>query len=243
MAKVRLCAAGITLRDQVNKKWPDRDKASDGWVGDSRHQANQGWGTNGKGSYHNPDSNGIVHAIDIDEDFLGRGSGQKQAKQFAEELATYCREGKDGGRIAHIVYEDQVASGTAQNWHFRGSGYGHTHHIHVSFTNKADNDGSLFRLPILGFDDNSKPKPPAPKPEEIPVYPGRSKLQQGQRNSGVKDLQKQLIKKGFQIPAGPTGFYGDQTVSAVKKFYSSIGKKKDGKSFDPAAWDTLFGGK
>lgn len=242
----RLCAAGVTLRDQVNKRWPNRDKASDGWIGDSKHQANQGWGTNGKGSYHNPDPHGIVHAIDLDEDFFGKGKGgQKAAMEFAEQLATYCRQGKDGGRIAHIVYEDKVASATAQNWHFRGSGYGHTHHIHISFTNKADNDGSKFILPI--FDDNSnppKPTPPKPtpaKPEnKVPDYPGRSQLVFNKKNSGVTQLQKQLIKKGFNIPNGATGFYGDQTVAAVKKFYSSIGKAKDGKSFDPAAWNILW---
>ena len=148
----RLCAAGVTLRDQVNKKWVSRDKASDGWIGDAAHAARDGWGTNGKGSYHNPDPRGIVHAIDLDEDFLGKGKGQKVAKEFAEQLATYCREGKDGGRIAHIVYEGQVASATANNWNFRGSGYGHFQHIHISFTNKADNDGTPFNLPIFGSD-------------------------------------------------------------------------------------------
>ena len=145
----KLCAAGVTLRDQVNKKWPNRNKSSDGWVGDAAHASRDGWGTNGKGSYHNPDPKNIVHAIDLDESF---GPGWKKgttAKEFAEQLATYCREGKDGGRIAHIVYEGQVASATANNWHFRGSGYGHLHHIHISFTNKADYDGKKFNLPIF----------------------------------------------------------------------------------------------
>ena len=238
----RLCAAGVTLRDQVNQRWPSRDKASDGWIGDSRHQANAGWGTNGRGSYHNPDPNGIVHAIDLDEDFFGKGKGgQKAAMEFAQQLATYCREGKDGGRIAHIVYEGKVASATAQNWHFRGSGYGHFQHIHISFTNKADNDGSKFRLPI--FDNNDeKPKPPSPKPpvNKIPAYPGRSKLSFNQRNADVRSMQRQLVAKGFNIPAGATGFYGDQTVAAVKKLYSSIGKKKDGRTLDPAGWNALW---
>lgn len=240
----KLCAAGVTLRDQVNQRWPSRDKASDGWIGDAAHAAREGWGTNGRGSYHNPDPNGIVHAIDLDEDFFGKGKGgQKAAMEFAQQLATYCREGKDGGRIAHIVYEDKVASATANNWHFRGSGYGHTHHIHISFTNKADKDGSKFRLPIFETGDN-KPNPPAPKPQnKVPAYPGRSKLTYKQRSEDVRNMQKQLIKKGFSISNGATGFYGDQTVSAVKKFYSSIGKKKDGKTLDPAAWNALWGGK
>ena len=237
----KLCAAGVTLRDQLNQRFPKRDKRSDGWIGDAAHQANVGWGTNGKGSYHNPDPNGIVHAIDVDEN-MGSGEGRKgaTAKEFAEQLATYCREGKDGGRIAHIVYEGQVASATANNWHFRGSGYGHFQHIHISFTNKADKDGSLFRLPIFGFDD--KPKPHAPKPD-APAYPGRSKLTYKQRNADVKNMQKQLISKGFNIPNGATGFYGDQTSAAVKRFYSSIGKKKDGRALDPAGWNALWGGK
>lgn len=152
----RLCDAGVTLRDQVNKKWPNRDKSSDGWIGDAAHAANEGWGTNGKGSYHNPDPNGIVHAIDIDNSFGPGWKTGSTAKEFAEQLATYCRQGKDGGRIAHIVYDGQVASATANNWYFRGSGYGHFHHIHISFTNKADNDGSLFKLPIFNEKPSSK---------------------------------------------------------------------------------------
>jgi hypothetical protein len=235
----KLCAAGVTLRDQVNKRWVSRDKASDGWIGDAAHASRDGWGTNGKGSYHNPDPLGIVHAIDLDEDFLGKGKGQKVAKEFAEQLATYCREGKDRGRIAHIVYEGQVASATANNWHFRGSGYGHFHHIHISFTNRADNDGSKFDLPIFETGEE-KPKPPAPKPENIPAYPGRSKLSYKQRNSDVRKMQKQLIAKGFNIPAGATGYYGDQTIAAVKKLYLSIGKKKDGRVLDPAGWNALW---
>ena len=236
----RLCAAGVTLRDQVNQKWPKRDKASDGWIGDAAHAAREGWGTNGRGSYHNPDPNGIVHAIDLDEDFLGKGKGEKTAKEFAEQLATYCREGKDGGRIAHIVYEDKVASGTANNWHFRGSGYGHKHHIHISFTNKANTDGSKFRLPIFSSETDNKPKPPAKPDNKIPAYPGRSKLVYKQKSADVKTMQSQLIKKGFAIQNGATGFYGDQTVAAVKKFYASMGKTKDGKILDPAAWNILW---
>ena len=154
----KLCAGGVTLRDQVNKRWPSRSKASDGWIGDSAHASRDGWGTNGKGSYHNPDPKGVVHAIDLDESFLGKG-GQKVAMQFAEELASYCRAGKDGGRIEHIVYEDQVASGTANNWHFRGSGYQHTHHIHISFNNKADHNGAKFDLPIFKTKAETKPQP------------------------------------------------------------------------------------
>lgn len=45
---------------EVDAVWPDRDRSTDGWIGDPAHQARK--------SDHNPDSRGIVHAIDIDRD-------------------------------------------------------------------------------------------------------------------------------------------------------------------------------
>jgi hypothetical protein len=55
-----LSKAAKQLRDQVDTWYPDRDTASDGWVGDSRHATTK--------SDHNPDTDGCVRAIDIDID-------------------------------------------------------------------------------------------------------------------------------------------------------------------------------
>lgn len=146
---VRLCAGGVTLRNQVNLKWPHRDRRTDGWVGDRKHSE--------RVSDHNPDENGIVHAIDIDENF-GRGKERNgaAAMQFADELLAYARSGLPGSkRLKYVVYEDRLASGTYKRtwWRWRGRGYGHQGHVHVSFTNAADTDGSLWPLPILARDE------------------------------------------------------------------------------------------
>lgn len=133
-------AAAVTLMAQLNARFPKRDTSSDGSIGDAAHRTRQ--------SDHNPNVRGFVLAQDIDEDFGRAGD----ARKFADQLAAYAASGKPGAdRIKNIVYEDQVASGTYRKWFwiFRGSGYEHRHHIHVSFTEKAEKDGQPFPLPIL----------------------------------------------------------------------------------------------
>jgi hypothetical protein len=144
-----LCKAGVTLRAQLDAAFPNRDKRSDGWIGDKAHQAK------GKLSDHNPDSNGIVHAIDVDENFgTGTARDGANAEQFCKELLAYAASGKQGAnRIKNVVYENRVASGTYKDklrfWRWRKGNYGHTGHVHISFTNAADTNGKPFPLPIL----------------------------------------------------------------------------------------------
>ena len=135
-----LVPAGVTLRSQLDARFPKRDKRSDGWVGDRAHSR--------RISDHNPDRDGWVHAIDIDEDFGSPGD----AERFADQLIALARAGKDGGRLKNVVYENRVASGTFPRtfWTWRSDPtLGHTSHIHVSFTAAAEHDGSPFPLDIL----------------------------------------------------------------------------------------------
>lgn len=43
----------------------------------------------------------------------------------------------------------------------------------------------------------------------------------GQKGEYVRNLQKCLINLGYRIPSGATGFYGKETLKAVKDFYKS----------------------
>jgi hypothetical protein len=141
----KLAAAAVTLRDQVNKRYPKRDKASDGTKGDDRHARRR--------SDHNPDKTGYVMALDIDEDFGAPGT----SRVFADQLVDYMRTSGDR-RIKNIVYEGRVASGTYPDvkgrrptwWVWRSApSLGHHHHIHISFAEPGKRDGRPFPLPSL----------------------------------------------------------------------------------------------
>jgi hypothetical protein len=147
-----LCAGGMTLRNQINARWPNRDRRSDGWIGDRAHAA--------RISDHNPDAHGIVHAIDIDENMgVGTWRNGKTAQRLANQLIAYAASDLPGAkRLKYVVYEDRIASGTYKPtwWKWRGKGYGHTAHIHVSFNNLADDDHRLFPLPILALNKDQQ---------------------------------------------------------------------------------------
>ena len=141
----RLCTAGATFRDQLDRRFPKRDKRSDGWIGDAAHSS--------RFSYHNPDKNGIVWATDTDENMgVGTWRNGRTCKRLANQLLAYQRSGLPGSdRVLHVVYEDQVASGTYRKWWWiwRGKGYGHTQHMHVTWKQGKGYDARLFPLPIL----------------------------------------------------------------------------------------------
>lgn len=145
-----LSEAGATLRAQIDKRWPTRDKASDGWIGDASHAA--------VASDHNPcwtcsgDSYGVVRAIDVDSD-LDRDHPEA-AQRLANDLIECAREGKDDGRLSYVIYDRKIASGTYASsfWQWRAytGSDPHTNHVHVSFTPKGDHRGRDFPLDVFG---------------------------------------------------------------------------------------------
>ena len=236
----KLVKAGVTLRDQLNEAYPNRDKRSDGWIGDKAHQARK--------SDHNPDKNGWVHAIDIDENFGPGWKDGSTAKEFADQLIQYAREGKDKGRLKYVVYENSIASGTHPDkyWVWRKGNWGHTQHIHVSFTDNAEKDGSKFDLPIFRDEPEFETSvgdliAEANEPVSGMPFPGVSFVQWGKRNDYVKAMQAQLIARGFDIEHDASGNYFHKTRDAVKAFYNSIGLTSNGMKMGPKAWDRLFG--
>lgn len=146
MSSYYLCAAGVTLRNQINRKWPRRDKASDGWIGDASHQADPT-------SNHNPDWTstppGVVRAIDVDSDLNVRTGNHALATQLAEELRELAKS-REHTRISYIIWQRRICS-DRDNWAWRPyTGQDpHTNHIHISFKPNGDKNGAKFNLPCL----------------------------------------------------------------------------------------------
>jgi hypothetical protein len=142
--KPTLSKAAQQLREQFDDTFPDRDRRSDGWIGDTRHSA--------RPSDHNPDPKAgmVVRAIDVDADVHKSGKPDLMP-DIADQIRLAAKRGEK--RISYIIFNSRIAS-SRMGWRWRkykGSNP-HVAHCHVSFTRKGDKDGSFFQIPLLGAD-------------------------------------------------------------------------------------------
>ena len=136
-----LCKAGQQLREQFDDTFPDRDRTSDGWIGDSRHSAGV--------SDHNPLApTEVVRAIDVDRDVAGKPKPDLMP-DIADQIRLCAKAGDK--RIAYVIFAGRIAS-AKKSWAWRPyDGINrHDHHCHISFTAAGDLDSSFFNIPMLG---------------------------------------------------------------------------------------------
>jgi hypothetical protein len=138
-----LCKAGQQLREQFDDTFPDRDRRSDGWIGDTRHSA--------RPSDHNPDRSSVpayVRAIDVDRDVYKSGKPDLMP-DIADQLRLAAKAGEK--RISYLIFNGRIAS-SRMGWRWRKySGINpHNSHLHISFTKAGDTDSSFFNIPMLG---------------------------------------------------------------------------------------------
>lgn len=134
-----LSKSAVQLREQIDDCFPDRDRSSDGWIGDARHSKIK--------SDHNPAENGVVRAIDVDKD-LNKIKGLMP--HLVEQLRLYAKADKRK-RISYIIFDGKICSAKG-NWKYRAyTGFNkHEHHCHISFSPAGDQDQSFFDVPLLG---------------------------------------------------------------------------------------------
>jgi hypothetical protein len=139
----RLAYSLEELRDEVNARWPNRNKASDGTIGDASHAATP--------SDHNPNAAGVVCAFDITNDPVNGPSAQYL---FDTIRANPQLDAK------YIIANRQIASRT-HGWTARSytGSDPHTSHIHVSVGVGSDGQS------VEPYDDRNPWLSSIPSPE------------------------------------------------------------------------------
>lgn len=133
------------LRTEFNTLAPARDRASDGSIGDASHAASV--------SDHNPDSRGLVHAIDTDDS--GPWPAGVSMEKCVQTIVMRHRTGLDN-RLQNVIYMRRIWS---RSWGWTAREYTgpspHTEHAHFSarYAVAQENDTRPWGLLDLLEDD------------------------------------------------------------------------------------------
>jgi hypothetical protein len=113
------------MKEEANRRWPNRKKGLDGTIGDAEHAARK--------SDHNPDAQGIVHAFDLTHD---PANGVD-----CDLLAAHLVKKRDK-RVKKIIWNRREVEPPDWVWKPYTGAKPHTTHMHVSvkYTADAEND-------------------------------------------------------------------------------------------------------
>lgn len=121
---------------EANMRWPDRNTASDGILGDAAHSS--------RTSDHNPDENGVVHAFDLTHDPAHGVDCGRLSTGIVERRDPRLRYVIFNRRLCRGPWSDGVMAGRAEPWHWEPytGPNPHDKHMHVSvgYAASAEND-------------------------------------------------------------------------------------------------------
>jgi len=208
----RLAKSLETLRSEILRYKPGTTVWT---IGDEDHQSGY--------SDHNPNSAGVVCAIDV----LGNAGLS---------LNTFANAVKNSGhpQVKYVIYNRKIWSKakSSQGWRDYTGSDPHTGHVHVSVGVGSDGrsaPGTYDSLASWGIGNTGGGYvPPTERDNMWPAY--------GEKGAAVEHRQRQLIYLGYSITRD--GDYGNQTAGALKKFYTDISDKTD---YDGKAVTTWVG--
>lgn len=120
----RNAQASMVLIGEINARWPRRDRASDGTIGDAAHAT--------RSSDHNPwlvkSGQGIVRARDVDKDGIDAPWLVEHLRQLGARGDPRLRPG------GYIIFNRRITSPDFSRWNAYNGSNPHTMHFHVSFS-------------------------------------------------------------------------------------------------------------
>lgn len=206
----------VELTDQMNERFPKREKKSDGSIGNQIHA--QGTSSHnpdktGKPEWRDGDNKNEVRAKDLDKDLNDPNCSMEQVVQ---EWVRLARAGKLWW-VRYIIFNGRI-------WHrkdgfktrvYKGKNK-HDKHAHVTseFTQKADEAKGVD----WGLKNFRKPKPPSTKPPKPPTPSSPTKPAPLEVDGvlGTKTIQRwqELMKN----PTGSTGAWSSNWVKHLQTF-------------------------
>lgn len=209
-----LAANLATLRQEIYRRWPQHQKRFDGWIGDVSHQRRK--------SDHNPDSRGVVHAIDVDINGIDPPALVRVAIRHPT--------------TQYVIFNRTIWSRTRgfQPCRYTGSDP-HTGHVHISgrYGSAFENNRSAWGVAAAPAPAAKAPQPAsrAPARRPAPAQPGKP----GSRSlrltrppmHGYDVLFVQRFIGAKQCGVAD-GFYGPHTEAGVRWYQHMRGIKATG---------------
>ena len=210
------------LRDQVNAKYPNRNKASDGWIGDAAHAASA--------SDHNPNSAGVVCALDLTND-PGKGFD-------AHAMADRLRLNRHPD-LKYIISNRRICGAwTGWAWQAYFGSNPHSSHVHISVG--RGNDGQS-----VGPYDNTSDwaiggSTAAPKPTKSNEEVAKEVLA-GKWGNGADRVNaltsagynyntiQNIVNAGVGVPSAPAKKSNETIAAEVLKGYWGNGTDRQAK--------------
>lgn len=184
-----------------------------GWIGDSAHRSSI--------SDHNPDSRGIVCAIDVMFPVGPKASAVVKACVGRHDL--------------RYVIHNRTIWEKKNGWKaraYKGTDP-HTNHVHISSEHNAEADGFHVGLTWDGSIVLVKVSKSTLLMSHTPQWRFPGTVRRGSRGRAVKAVQQRLKDRGWKISVD--GSFGPGTEAIVRRFQGEKGLKVDG-IVGPTTW-------
>ena len=216
----RVAKCLIRLRAEIDTRWPNRDRRTDGTIGDAAHCGP------GRSSDHCPNPAGVVRALDIDSDGIPAGWLAEHVRQLGKDGDSRLRNG------GYVIFNKRIAS-EVQGWTWRvytGSSP-HKDHIHFSVSKDAagfDGSGGWGVKGATGI-------PVSPPAAALPVH------RLGSRVLRLETPNMRGTDVGFVqrwVGADDTGSFDQSTKARVERYQGIVGLAQTGE-VGPLTWRAM----